>query len=250
MSYEQFLPKSHLSFNLSPSESNAVNKKVWRASTPNLIRDLDEIFFLSNSSNVDLLILRSTEPFMPSMKQFKNWEVIDCGDLNYWILGREPIKKSLDGILDFTDSKNNFGEFTSVLESSFKDYRNHYSFNPIFSHVDVPKAYIEWTINQSTKSNKEYISKILFWNGIAVAILTAEELTDFYEIQLAGVHNQHQRKGFYSNLIYEFWRLVASNSRKKVIISTQSENYRVQEAWEKLGFKKNISVHTYHLVKK
>lgn len=134
----------------------------------------------------------------------------------------------------------------AVIRDSFSGYGNHYTANPELDPELALAGYVEWA-ERAYAADPHHVV-LLNHGGVTVglATLTANE-TDL-EIELAGMTAASQGHGWYGSLLRGVRREAVRRGLRRVIISTQVSNVRVQRAWVRAGFKPFAAVNTCHLV--
>ena len=78
--------------------------------------------------------------------------------------------------------------------------------------------------------------------------MTLQRIDDeTFSIPLNGVAPDHQGRGLYSGLLRLAQRWGLEQSLRRLVISTQIDNQRVQRTWCRLGFLPLRSEYTLHL---
>ena len=70
--------------------------------------------------------------------------------------------------------------------------------------------------------------------------------TEEFEIVLNAVHPAAQGKGVYTALVRAALLLAKDAGARRMIVSTQINNYAVQRVWTRLGFFHSSSLYTFH----
>lgn len=176
--------------------------------------------------------------------------VLPAGALIYWgAPGQRADTASSQGteVLSFARRSEWLPEVMSVVADSFEGYTNHYAVNPLIPATAVVEGYSEWaaaTIASAT--NVVIAAKAATGEVVGVAVIAVAGAV--WEIELASVSQSAQRQGHYTRLMH---RVLAESHKKgasQVVISTQSHNIAVQQAWVKLGLIPMLSIDTVHII--
>jgi len=250
MNYSDFTNNVDFLAYESPSESNATQKIVWRviATPTNLNRSEFESFM--HEFKGDIVILRTLEPFLDTNLDRSKWDSIDCGLLTYWGTQNLVRKNYESQTCKLIPANARIDEFEEVVRSSFIGYTNHYSFNAMFDSISPTEAYVDWAVRAAVAKDPNSHALLLVQNDVSVGSILAHKNENEFEIQLAGIHADFQRRGLYTQMIEKFWSQLVLETELPMVISTQIENRAVQSAWMKLGLTEEFRVFTTHIVRK
>lgn len=138
---------------------------------------------------------------------------------------------------------------TSIVTDSFTGYGNHYSANPLLGTHAALDGYVEWA-SQSLKRPAQDV--LVLYDGkepVGLATLQSDSSGRDVEILLAGLVSAAQGKGWYAHLLAAVRREASSRGARRVVISTQGHNVKVQRAWAREGFFPFDSIDTLHSVR-
>jgi len=147
------------------------------------------------------------------------------------------------------ESVVSFASLRSLIEESFAGYRNHYSANPLLSAAVTVDAYVEWaqTLLQGSSSRLLAACDESSGNPIGFVLSSVDSDARSAEVVLNGVSPKRQREGVYAGLMTATaQRLRAEDGVLRLVISTQSTNFAVIEAWKKLGLRESLRLNTFH----
>ena len=249
MSYADFTSNVAFLAQKSNSESLASKKNVWRATALPTSGESLELHNFMRDFEGDVLILRTLEPFTGRSLDVSKWAVIDCGELTYWGANGMPTDL-IDETYQLIPANMCIDEFKAVVRSSFKGYKNHYSFNPMFNSISPVEAYVDWGVNLALSEDPSSFALVMRHNDVSIGVILAEGKERYFEIQLAGISSDFQRLGHYTNMIKKFWQQFVIQNELPIVISTQSDNLSVQQAWKKLGLTEEFKVFTSHICRK
>jgi ribosomal protein S18 acetylase RimI-like enzyme len=221
-------------------------------------RELDEnhlgerVRGLLTATSAQTVILRypSQAAFLVKTLGDHGRRVFPAASLLYWE-HRGPAPSMPEGVRMLAPSDltpEAIADVREVIADSFAGYINHYSANPLIAPDAVAEGYIEWA--ESTVSSVG--NRVFLLNtadrcvGVATVECPGEEA--YWEIQLAGIHSDYQRRGHYTHLVEAVLASAEDAGAERVVISTQAHNINVQRAWARLGFIPFASIDTVHLV--
>ncbi len=233
----------------------------WPQQFSQLTGVADSIRTQLESCDNDVVIMRypSETPELPSISVPSGWQILPAGSLMYWEAdlasyeeAQVPNDMSSECLLDpVVDRSEAYGQQAlEIIADSFSGYTNHYSANPLFDRKLVAKGYLEWAAN--TLSLSSGYACVLSQNGhmIGVATVVASKDDDCVdEIELAGLSRKAQGQGRYRYLLDAVAHSARDRGKRKIVISTQSHNIRVQRAWARAGLLPYLSVETVHCVR-
>lgn len=138
----------------------------------------------------------------------------------------------------------------TLVADSFNGYINHYAYNLQIPPDIARDGYVDWT--RRTIADPAGVSILLREGDRAIAMATlkihASGEAVVGEVELAAVAPDQQGGGRYRDL----WRAIRGTAResgaKRLIISTQASNVRVQRAWARLGLIPLIAFDTVHAI--
>jgi RimJ/RimL family protein N-acetyltransferase len=192
-------------------------------------------------------------------------DVVPAGQLTYWgadinpILDAAPavVSNELDVVTaeDLTtqqhaSSDEVFQIVDTIVSDSFAGYANHYLANPLLDRDAALRGYQDWA-RRSFESSEGGL--ILRHRGTPIGIATFTTSVDgrsHLEVLLAGLVRAAQGHGHYAALIAGCAAAARRQDRKRLIISTQTHNIRVQRAWSKLGLRPFATIETVHVIRR
>ncbi|WP_164006694.1 GNAT family N-acetyltransferase [Pyxidicoccus trucidator] len=150
--------------------------------------------------------------------------------------------------LEFVEcNASHAGAVERLVALSFRDYRNHYSANPLLVTSGLMEGYQEWTRGYTSAGEAGKRAWLVRSGGEDVAFATVSFEEGVSEIVLNGVHPAHAGRGIYGDLI----RFVQGVSRERgaslLRISTQVSNFAVQKVWSRSGFSLVDAYLTVHI---
>lgn len=134
-----------------------------------------------------------------------------------------------------------------IARHAFANYLGHFHADPNLNNDDADAAYVEWARVSAETCGPERPMRVALQDGHVAGFLTYRQNTsEEAEIVLNAVHPKTQGQGFYGALLHSALQDCQSLVSKRVIVSTQLNNYRAQRAWARLGFYHSQSFYTFH----
>lgn len=179
--------------------------------------------------------------------------VLPAGALTYWEkqvgLHEESTRPSLTvRSSEEYDIETSSHLVREIVKSSFANYGNHYTANPLLDRSAALAGYEDWAVRSLTRDPRNVL--IMSDRGEPVGIATLEPGVDgrHFEILLAGLIPAAQGQGSYRTLLNACEDLAMSRGAERLVISTQVHNVRVQRAWARQGLRPYAAIETVHLV--
>lgn len=236
-------------FSISESETRTFGLNVFRAK----ITEWDSAFIQSwgASGDVDIIISRIDTRLQSKLFELKRLhsDTFLADALVYYSvqLGNNSRPILPEGISIRRAGSEDQNILEDLILKIFKGYKNHYHSNPLFSNVDLAKGYLEWSLPYLNEEDKRCL--IISENGIPAGFLTAKLNSGsepFGDIILNGIVKAFEGRGYYSLLLRELKFLLSEARYKRLIVSTQLNNQRVQAVWAKEGLTIYDSFYTFH----
>lgn len=134
-----------------------------------------------------------------------------------------------------------------IAAAAFTNYVGHYHADPRLDNGAADAAYVEWAESSARHDSEDNPVLILRPDGQHGGFLTMRRNTaEEFEVVLNAVHPDSAGQGLYTVLLRRALDLAGEAHSKRVIISTQINNYPVQRIWSRLGFTHYRSVYTFH----
>jgi len=135
-----------------------------------------------------------------------------------------------------------------IVLTSFDDYRNHYSANPLLDPAAALAGYQEWAVRSLMDDPGNVL--VMTEHDKPVGMATLEPGPDGHdlEILLAGLVPAAQGRRLYASLLQACEVVAAARGASRLVISTQVHNVRVQRAWAREGLRPFAAVETVHLI--
>jgi RimJ/RimL family protein N-acetyltransferase len=140
------------------------------------------------------------------------------------------------------------GDAVSALaRAAFADYFSHYHADPRFDRGKVDDAFVDWA--QRSCADKGVADEVFVADDGGTlggfATLRFNDATEGEGV-LFGVHPAYQGMGIYRDFMTTGMQWCLEHGRRRMIVSTQINNYTVQRAWVRLGFLHYRSFYTLH----
>ena len=140
-------------------------------------------------------------------------------------------------------------ELATIIADSFAGYRNHYSATKELRHIDIAKAYTDWTTRQAKTPNSSCFGlHDGAHNLVGFAVVDARH-GEFNEWTLSGVHPNARGRGFYSQIIRHIAQLTRDQGKAEVVTSTQTSNIPSMRGFCREGFLPTMSLNTFHIAR-
>ncbi|MGD9486541.1 MAG: bifunctional GNAT family N-acetyltransferase/hotdog fold thioesterase [Calditrichaceae bacterium] len=231
-------------------ESERFKINVHRGSFENFRPSELKKYIIENT--VDLLILRlpSKNKVYQEKLEKLGFDSIHADSLVYYSkdLTKSDIQKPQNQ-LDFeVVTQDNQRFFDEIIPVIFKDYQNHYFSNPFLNPTDINDGYVEWAKNYVANDNNRIAWYVKSEDRIAgFATCSFDPLIMECEGVLYGVMPGFEGKGIYSDIMRFTQDYFKKLGYKKMLVSTQIQNYAVQKVWVRENFFLTHSFETYHI---
>jgi GNAT superfamily N-acetyltransferase len=138
-------------------------------------------------------------------------------------------------------------EVAEVARLCFSDYFSHYHADPRLDRVKVSEAYIDWAQRSCVDRQVASCVYLPIMHGTVAGFITLRQNSPTEgEGVLNAVHPSFAGAGIYGQLITRSKQWCRDNGMKRMIISTQINNLKVQRAWTDRGFHLYKSYYTLH----
>lgn len=139
---------------------------------------------------------------------------------------------------------------TAVAEIArlcFSDYFSHYHADAHLDRVKVSEGYIEWAERSCTDQAVASCVFLAIMDGTIAGFITLRRNSSTEgEGVLNAVHPNFAGAGIYGQLITRAKHWCRDNGMKRMVISTQIDNLKVQRSWSNRGFHLYKSYYTLH----
>ena len=142
------------------------------------------------------------------------------------------------------EDANSVGE---IAGAAFSNYIGHFHADPRLKAADADGAYIDWARNSVLGQSDLDEAWVVTQDGRLGGFLTLRRNDQSEsEIILNAVHPDLQRRGLYERLLQQAFLSGQKSGAERLIVSTQLNNFPVQRAWAKTGFRLTKALHTFH----
>lgn len=232
-------------------ESKRFNMKIHRASVEEVEPSKIKQSVLGENSDILILRVPSTSKGNHSLLQKTGFPFIHADTLVYYECDFEKYNPNgLKNNLTFEQIDSSNKTFLEhIVPDIFVGYQNHYFSNPLLDKSDIMKGYIEWSQGYCTSDEGKiswYVKKNE--NIIGFATCSFDVSTRICEGVLYGVLSEHSGGGVYSDIIRFTQSYFLKNGYRKMLVSTQVQNFAVQKVWTREGFFIKQSYDTYHVL--
>lgn len=136
----------------------------------------------------------------------------------------------------------------TVVRSSFADYGNHYTADPLLDRSAALAGYEDWAVRTLADDPGRVLVMAQAGRPAGAATVEMSANGADVEVLLAGLVPSAQGRGLYPHLLGACADVGASRGATRLVISTQVHNTRVQRSWARQGLRPFAAVETLHLV--
>lgn len=210
--------------------------------------DAERIVKMCLSSNVEMLTLRVPTDKITLVQALEALEFRSMDCLVYYECPTEDVPSFKPSTVEIREAT---GEDAMVVAEiaglCFSDYYSHYHADARLDRVKVSAAYIDWA--KQSCLDREVASCVylpIVAGAIAGFITMRRNSPTEGEGVLNAVHPRFAGGGIYGELITRSKQWCRDNGMKRMVISTQIDNLKVQRAWSNRGFHLYKSYYTLH----
>lgn len=136
---------------------------------------------------------------------------------------------------------------SALARAAFSDYIGHYHADPRLDSGAADAAYVEWAGVCAASHSADAPVLVAREGTELLGFLALRRNTpDEFEIVLNAVHPAAQGQGVYAALVAHALERAQEAGARRMIVSTQINNYAVQRVWSRLGFTHYRSLYTFH----
>lgn len=217
--------------------------------------DVDRLLAVIQDLSADVLVVRYDAARLELHSTFARSRraVVPAGTLTYWeqpVSVAEPAAPSNLEVhpADAGDLETVSALVREIVRASFRDYGNHYTANPLLDPSAALAGYEDWAVRSLSGDPGNVL--VMTDRGEPIGLATLELGADarHLEILLAGLVPTAQGKGLYGSLLDACERVAAARGARRMVISTQVHNVRVQRAWARHGLRPFAAIETVHLI--
>jgi GNAT superfamily N-acetyltransferase len=210
--------------------------------------DADRIMEMCRSSGVEMLTLRVPTDKVTLVQKLEALEfrIMDC--LVYYECSTEYLSQVKPSTLQIREATvEDCKAVAEIARLCFSDYFSHYHADARLDRVKASEAYIDWA--QRCCAEREVASCVfvpIVDESIAGFIALRQNSATEGEGVLNAVHPSFNGLGIYGQLIIRSKQWCRDNGMKRMVISTQIDNLKVQRTWSNRGFHLYRSYYTLH----
>lgn len=135
----------------------------------------------------------------------------------------------------------------AISRRAFKDYIGHFHADPRLDKTQATEVYAQWAENCISDPSGETLVLVAELDTELAGFLAIKTLgANNMDIRLNAVSPKAQGQGCYKALLQAAIRYASNQGSKRLFISTQINNYRVQRIWSLFGFFPVESFFTLH----
>ncbi len=230
-------------------ESQRFDKNIHRGNCDSI--DIGFISEYLRENDPEILILRFPVAEQPNLYKLQSLgrQIIFADTLVYYELRSE--EKNLaepSNDLRFSEATGDDLELLqNLIPTIFQGYSNHYFSNPLLEKNKIVEGYTEWAINYVNAPQK--INLIVYKDNVPAGFITCSHESDEAEIILNGVIPEFRRSGIYTDMVKFVKKYFFEKGIKTIKVSTQIQNFAVQNVWRKENFYLKEAFITIHLNK-
>ena len=257
MSWDQLLEPGVMVRN-SPLETERFGYSTIRVTIGPGPVDVGHLLTTIESLAADVLVVRYDAARLELASAFarSGRAVLPAGTLTYWekpVSVTEPSRPTAPSDIEVVAADTMDAEMVSALvqkivRASFQDYGNHYLANPLLDPSAALAGYQDWAVRSLDANPGNVLVLTDRREPIGLATLESGADAGHLEILLAGLVPAAQGRRLYVSLLDGCERLAAERGARRMVISTQVHNVRVQRAWARHGLRPFAAIETVHLV--
>jgi GNAT superfamily N-acetyltransferase len=211
-------------------------------------RDAERIVEMCLSSSVEMLTLRLPTDKVRVVQAFQalGFRSMDC--LVYYECATKELPALKPPTVEIREAAGeDAAAVAEVARLCFSDYFSHYHADPRLDRVKVSEAYIDWAQRSCVDRQVASCVYLPIMHGTVAGFITLRQNSPTEgEGVLNAVHPSFAGAGIYGQLITRSKQWCRDNGMKRMIISTQINNLKVQRAWTDRGFHLYKSYYTLH----
>ena len=231
-------------------ESERFGLKIYRGELPAI--DIAYIKEVIIGNKADVLILRLPVETKAQHHLLLNtgFRVLHCDTLVYYFcsLVATQVQSLRNNITFEVINEKDTDILDELVGQIFTEYRNHYFSNPVFEKRLINEGYQQWAKSFLHEKEASQFSWFVKLNEKIVGFVLCSIISNnTCEGVLYGVKHEFSGKGIYSDMIRFSQQFFKDKGLKKMLVSTQIQNYSVQKVWLKEGFNLKYALDTYHI---
>jgi len=136
-----------------------------------------------------------------------------------------------------------------IVRDSFHRYGNHYLANPEIDPAAALDGYVEWASRTLADRAEDVLVLREGGRSAGLATVVASGRHDL-EVELAGIRREFQGRGLYFPLLRACAEAARERGCRRLLISTQVHNVRVQRLWARGGMVPFAALTTVHALRR
>lgn len=184
-------------------------------------------------------------------------DVLAAGSLTYWAAPVGEVDPGQAGrggdltVRTLAELGAGAGLLDDLVADAFSSYRNHYAADPLLDARAALEGYQEWARSSAERSPDDVLVLLLAGLPVGMATLVDSQAPgEHVEVLLAGLRTSAQGRGLYGTLLATVAHAGQERGARRLVISTQTHNVRVQRAWVRAGLRPVAAVETLHAVRR
>lgn len=239
----------------SPLETERFGCSIQRVTIGPGPVEVDRLLAVIEDLAADVLIVRYDAARLELAGTFARSRraVIAAGALLYWeqpVSEAKPSGPSNLEVLpaDTLDLEKVTALVREIVQTSFQDYGNHYTANPLLDRSAALAGYEDWAMRSLSGDPSNVLVMTDLGEPVGFAMVESGAEGRHLEILLAGIFPHLQGRRLYGSLLDTCERVAAARGAHQVVTSTQVHNIRGQRAWARQGLRPFASIETLHLI--
>lgn len=184
-------------------------------------------------------------------------DVLAAGSLTYWAAPVEEVAAGHGApdadlaVRTLAELRAGAGVLDDLVADAFSSYGNHYAADPLLDAEAALAGYQEWARSSAERSPDDALVLLLDGRPVGMAtVVESQAPGEHLEVLLAGLRTSAQGRGLYGTLLAAVAQAARDRGARRLVISTQSHNVRVQRAWVRAGLRPVAAVETLHAVRR
>ena len=238
-----------LSFRLviDPAESERFGFKCARAYNVTA-NDFEDVVRFCQEHDVNLLTIRCDVSELAAVHAFEEAGCRLMDTLVYYSRNTKTVQDTIDGGAEIRPiDRGEEDDVKEIAKHAFKNYIDHYHSDPRLDNEQADEAFASWAFRSCTDRSvaDEVLVAVEEQEVFAFATMRLNDSEEGEGVLFAASRTV-RRRGTYGRLISHGINWCKDKGAKRMIVSTQINNYGVQRVWVKQGFFHYKSFYTFH----
>ena len=231
----------------SKAESDRFGYRIFRGNLDGI--QPDQLPSILVQQNIEIAIVRLPVESINVLQQIQknNIHCILADTLLYYTVQPKVTEFETKYGMNIIVSQDYHSEILNHLVLDiFSNYKNHYSSNVLLNTQLLAPGYFQW-IENICNSN---LGKcwLLKYKEQYVGFIVCKFIDNVCEIILNGVLPTFANRGIYTFGLKHVINYCAHNHYRSILVSTQIDNFKVQQIWQNINFKLSHGFYTLHLL--